>query len=218
MDATEQFRAAIIAGGLNPPDVIEIDGKLHRFPSNGKRGDDAGWYVFYANGIPAGAFGDWRTGLSQTWRADIGRALSPAEEAGCRAKIESAKRERQADEAKLHAEAGTKAVATWKTAQDAGNDHPYLVGKGVTPVPTLREIPVERAAAILGYVPKAKGEALIGRLLVVPVKIGDWLSTLELIDEAGRKSALAGGAKRGGYWAAQPLEGERDSHCSSAKA
>jgi hypothetical protein len=47
----------------------------------------------------------------------------------------------------------------------------------------------------------ARGEALAGRLLVAPVKIGGALSTCELIDEAGRKAALAGGAKRGGYWA-----------------
>jgi putative DNA primase/helicase len=41
--------------------------------------------------------------------------------------------------------------------------------------------------------------------LVVPVKVDGTLSTLELIDETGRKPALYGGAKAGGYWAAQPL-------------
>ena len=46
---------------------------------------------------------------------------------------------------------------------------------------------------------------LAGRLIVAPVKVGARLSTLELIDEAGRKSALAGGQKGGGYWAAQKL-------------
>jgi putative DNA primase/helicase len=38
----EQFRDAIRSAGLEPPDGIEADGNLHRFPSNGKRGDDAG--------------------------------------------------------------------------------------------------------------------------------------------------------------------------------
>jgi putative DNA primase/helicase len=32
----EQFRDAIQSAGLEPPDVIEPDGKLHRFSSNGK--------------------------------------------------------------------------------------------------------------------------------------------------------------------------------------
>ncbi len=62
----EKFRQAIQSAGLTPPDVIEADGKLRRFASSGKRGDDAGWYVLYGDGIPAGIFGDWRTGISQT--------------------------------------------------------------------------------------------------------------------------------------------------------
>ncbi len=75
----EHFRAAIHSAGLNPPEAFEPDGKLHRFASNGKRSDHAGWYVLHDDGIPAGAFGDWRTGASESWRADIGRRLSPQE-------------------------------------------------------------------------------------------------------------------------------------------
>lgn len=75
-EAIAQFRAAIHSTGLHAPEVIKPDGKLHRFASNGNRSDDAGWYVFHDDGIPAGAFGDWRGGLSETWRADIERRLS----------------------------------------------------------------------------------------------------------------------------------------------
>jgi putative DNA primase/helicase len=56
----DQFRDAIQAAGLTPPEVIDADGKLHRFASNGKRGDTAGWYVLHDDGILAGSFGDWR--------------------------------------------------------------------------------------------------------------------------------------------------------------
>ena len=86
-DAIDQFRAAIQSAGLIPPDMIEPDGKLHRFASNGARGDDAGWYALHGDGIPAGSFGDWRSGQSQTWRADIGRTPTPGEEAAHRAKV-----------------------------------------------------------------------------------------------------------------------------------
>lgn len=64
-----QFRAAIEAAGLSAPADIRADGKLHRFATSARPGDDAGWYVLHAEPVPAGAFGDWRSGLSQTWRA-----------------------------------------------------------------------------------------------------------------------------------------------------
>ena len=103
------------------------------------------------------------------------------------------------------AEAAKKAAAIWKKATPASADHHYLSRKHVCPVASLREVDASAAAAILGYSPKSKGEVLSGRLLVVPVKVDDALSTLELIDEAGHKSALYGGVKKGAYWAAQPL-------------
>src|SRR5579864_3046245 len=121
-----------------------------------------------------------------------------------------ARREREAREhaerkAKERKDAAAKALTIWKAATPATTDHPYMVRKHVSPVDALREIAAGQAAAILGYAPKSSGEPLTGSLLVVPVKVGDELSTLELIDINGRKSALAGGAKAGGYWAAQPL-------------
>lgn len=117
----------------------------------------------------------------------------------------------EAKTARDHTEAAKKAAMIWKSASMAKSDHPYLLRKGVSPVTTLREIDVDIAAVILGYSPKAGGDQLIGRLLVVPVKVGDALSTLELIDGDGRKSAIAGGRKAGGYWAAQVLpEGDGD--------
>jgi len=78
-NAHQQFYDAIKATGLTPPDSIQADGKLHRFSSNGKRGGDGGWYTFFGDVVPAGSFGDWRTGLTQSWRADIGRKLTDAE-------------------------------------------------------------------------------------------------------------------------------------------
>jgi len=66
-----QFRSAIEVAGLSAPATIVADGKLHRFATSARSGDDAGWYVLHAGPVPAGAFGDWRTGLSLTWRAGM---------------------------------------------------------------------------------------------------------------------------------------------------
>ena len=98
------------------------------------------------------------------------------------------------------------AEAIWSIAVPTTPDHPYLSRKQVLPVGCIREIDAQRTASILGYAPTCRGEPLEDRLLTIPVKVRDRLSTLELIDGAGRKAALAGrGTEAGGYWAAQPL-------------
>lgn len=128
---------------------------------------------------------------------------------------ERAERQRKAKEreAKEHVviqrerkDTAAKAAAILKAATPAQADHPYLVRKIISPGETLREIDAKAAASILGYQPKSGGEPLTGRLLVVPVKQGDSISTLELIGGDGRKAALAGrGTKAGSYWATERL-------------
>src|SRR5262245_43607851 len=130
----QQFRIAIQEAGMHPPLVIEPDGMLHRFPSNGSRGDDAGWYVLHLDGIiPAGAFGDWRSGVHQKWRADIGRTTLPEEEAAHWARVDANRREREIEEDEHKAEARAKAGVIWHAAGAAPKDHPYLVKKNVRP-------------------------------------------------------------------------------------
>lgn len=87
-------------------------------------------------------------------------------------------------------------------------DHPYLVRKGVKPTSTLRELDAGKLAGLIGYPPKSSGEPLTGRILIAPVKMGNAVSTLEFIDQDGRKCALAGGVKSSGYWATSPLDGK----------
>jgi putative DNA primase/helicase len=177
-EAIEQFRDAIRAAGLNPPDAIHADGKIRRFATNGKPKDDAGWYVYHGDGIPAGSFGDWRTGISESWRADVGRALIPAEEAARRAKVEAMRREREAEETRRHTEAMNKAAAIWKTAQPAAENHPYLTRKNI----------------------KAHGARLHNGTLVIPVREGSELNSLQFIDGDGQKRFLTGGRVGGCYF------------------
>lgn len=143
----------------------------------------------------------------QGWRDDGTYQRPTAEELSERQRMAA---ERAAkDEAEIaheRAETLKNATAIWKAATEARADLPYLSRKRVSSVATLREIDAVAATAILGYQPQSKGERLNGRLLVVPVKVGNQLSTLELIDGDGRKTALAGrGTKAGGYWASGPL-------------
>jgi putative DNA primase/helicase len=179
MNAAEQFRDTIRAAGLNPPDVIHDDGKLHRFAPNGKKRDDAGWYVMHGDGIPAGAFGDWRTGFQTDWRADVGRTLTPAEEAAHRERIAAAKRQREAEEVRRHAQAAALAATTWQAAQPAPADHDYLRRKGIAP----------HGARV----------ADDGRI-IVPVRIAGEFASLQYIASDGAKRFLPGGRVAGGYF------------------
>jgi len=170
-DDIGQFRAAIEAAGLVPPATIVADGKLHRYASNGTRGDDAGWYVMHDDGIPAGAFGDWRTDTSETWRADIGRRLSSDEEAEHRIRVDSMWRAREAEDARRAAAAREKAAAIWQSASVPSTAHPYLLAKAVG-AHGLRE---------------RKG------MLVVPARDSGELHSLQFIGRDGEKRFLTGG-------------------------
>jgi putative DNA primase/helicase len=200
-DIVAQLAAAMQAAGIDPPDEIIADGRLHRFSSNGERGDDAGWYVLHSDGIPAAAFGDWRTGIAETWRADLGRRMTPEEEAEARRRIEKARAEAEAERLQRAERAAALAAAIWKAAKPV-TEHPYLRRKGVAHVITLRAMHVTEFARRAGYMPQARGEPLEGMLLIAPTRGREHNpASLELIDEHGRKSALAGGVKAGGYWA-----------------
>lgn len=177
-DPIDQFREAIHSAGLHPPEAIEADGKLRRFASNGRRGDDAGWYVLHGDGIPAGSFGDWRTGMAQSWRADVGRKLSLAEEVAHRARIEAMRREREAEEARRHTEAAAKATATWKAARPAPADHPYLVAKGIKP----------------------NGARMQDDRLLIPLCADGAVHSLQYIAANGEKKFLPGGRVSGCYF------------------
>jgi putative DNA primase/helicase len=112
-----------------------------------------------------------------------------------------------------HAAVAREAQETWQWARPVGPEHPYLVRKHLEATRSLRELEALELQVLLGYVPASEKQPLMGRVLLVPCWIGEAISTLELIDEHGRKSSLAGGVKRGGYWIAgsTPADGELNS-------
>jgi len=119
--------------GFNPPENIVMDGRIHRFPTNSKRDDDAGWYVAYSDGVPSGKFGDWRSGEEYSFRANIGRQLTMIEELAIKKRMDDAKKEREAELNKKHEQAAVTVQTLWDNCQDADPRHPYLVRKGVKP-------------------------------------------------------------------------------------
>lgn len=180
----EQLIDAIRAAGLEPPDHVVLDGKLHRFRSgtkgSAKAGDKSGWYVAFGDGIPAGRFGCWRMGFESPWRADVGRQLSPAEELAHARRMAEAKALRDAEMERRREVAAATVETIWASAQAASPEHPYLQRKGIG----------VHGARVTGD----------GRLVVPLYGQDGTLCSLQYIDTDGGKLFHPGAEAGGKFW------------------
>ena len=175
------FREAIEQAGLTPPSEILPDGQFHRFASNGDPDDDAGWYKLHSDGLPAGAFGCFRSLATQKWCAKSDQQMTPAERTATRSRIDKIQRQREAAERRLHTDAAAHAQTIWDQAAAAPAEHPYLLAKQVQPH-GLRVDAQNR--------------------LIVPVLIDGAITSLQFIPPDGQdKKFLFGGAVKGGHFA-----------------
>lgn len=109
----------VIQGDINP------DGKIHRF---GPKKEN--WYVFHGDGIPAGAFGSWKTGDSFDWCSKNEIQMTAEETYAYRVRLDAIKAEREAEQKKQREDAAREAEKVWREAQPL-EAHPYLTRKGV---------------------------------------------------------------------------------------
>lgn len=175
-DAVIQFRNAIQEhyGAL---DWLPVpDGGIHRFrvPED-KPGTRNGWYVLFLDGIASGAFGSWKAGASHTWSsrkpADYREAQLFTE------RIEKARQQREAEQARRQIKTADRAGRLWSKAQAADADHPYLARKRIEPH-QLRQA---------------------GDVLLVPLYADGLLMNLQRITPDGSKRFLSGGKVKGCY-------------------
>jgi putative DNA primase/helicase len=131
-DCVEDFRAAAERAGVFLAGELIADGRLHRVHS---RGDSPGsrnaWYVLHSDLQPAGRFGSWKLGLSESWVARAPANLTPAERAENARRMAAAQAGREAEQARAERAACRRAAYIWKDASPADPTHPYLVRKGV---------------------------------------------------------------------------------------
>jgi len=173
-----QAADAMRAAGIEPPPQLHFDGKVHRFSTDKKR-DKSGWYVFFPDGIPAGRFGDWRTGLDVPWRAEAGRELTDADHMAYANRIREAQRARDAERERAQAIAADMVDSIWASCAGADDAHPYLTRKGI----------------------RAHGLRITsdGRLVAPLYDADGSLSSLQYIDHAGGKLYHPGGAVGGRF-------------------
>lgn len=196
----QAFKLAIAAAGLTPPDTLIADGKIHRFAPNGKRGDDAGWYILHLDNIPAGSFGNWREGRTETWCSIERNAQTPEQQKQYATLLKSMQNARhRAKKAEYDAAAATAAVI-WAAATPTGDAaaHGYLVKKGIQAHGARL---IDTAAARV-HCPRLS-PALSGPLLVIPMRnAAGELRSLQFISEAAgdNKRPLSGGEKQGCHY------------------
>jgi putative DNA primase/helicase len=174
------FRQAMRAAGLVTDDEIIADGELHRVHITGDRpGSSNGWYVLHTDNIPAGVFGSWRTGISQTWRANVGRTLTSAELALFEQRMEKAREESTIEKKKQHAEGQRVANFIWQKAAPPCLSHNYLQRKRIRPDEGIRQWQ--------------------GKLVIPLVDASGLLHGLQKIAPDGQKRFTVGTAKQGHF-------------------
>lgn len=173
------FMQAIRDAGIEPPSTILADGTLHRFHVAGdKAGSKNGWYVLLNNGVTAGAFGSWKLEISESWSSKEYTSLTPEERSRIAAQMERIRKQREAEQARMHAECRIKSKNLWANAHDVDINHPYLVAKGV----------------------KAVGIKQIKDLLVIPVRsYTGTLHGLQFIGPDGTKKFKTGTFPTGNF-------------------
>lgn len=179
--AVDDFAAAIAAAGLGQPEIIP-DGKLHRFSTPDDRtGRRSGWYLLHLDGCPAGAYGSWKRGCTETWCAKGREQMTSRERTDVQALIASAKRQQHIERAQQWQRAAARAAVIWELATPADPLHPYLLKKDIQP----------------------HGIRQQGVGLIVPVFGDGQLASVQTIYPDGTKRFLAGGRAAGGCY---PIE------------
>ncbi|MBI2379222.1 MAG: DUF927 domain-containing protein [Gammaproteobacteria bacterium] len=171
------FRSALAQAGLVYGGEITADGQIHRIQVDGDRDKDS-WYVLHLDDLPAGAFGCWKRGISETWCAKPLNTLSNADRARYTSRLGTLQAARAQEEAERHAKARHSAERRWAIAQPAPVTHPYLVRKRIP----------------------AHGARLEGENLLVPIRNADGeLTSLQAIAPDGTKRFHPGGEVKACY-------------------
>ncbi len=188
----EVFKNALDQARLSTKESIISDSKIHRFHIEGdKKQSKNGWYVLYADTIPAGAFGCWKRGINQTWCYRNLRTLSQSEKKKFQKQMLEAKKQHEAETKKRQAEAANKARYIYKKAEPTKDTHPYLVKKSVSAHEHMNA-------------------TKDGALLIPLMDIEGNIHSLQFIDSDGNKRFLGGGRIKGCFFG---ISGDTDSLC-----
>ena len=174
MNIELDFQNAMRVAGIPTEAPIFADGELHRVHVEGdKPGSKNSWYVLHPGDHPAGAFGYWNKGISQTWRANnssSNTAFNPLH----RELIEAQRKARAMEQERGYTAAAERARKILHAATIDASEHPYVKRKNIRPFGVNQNR---------------------DDILVIPIydaRTG-LLQSIQFIDEDGQKRMLPGG-------------------------
>jgi phage/plasmid primase-like uncharacterized protein len=180
IDVIQQFKKAISENGLTPPEVILTGSKFHHFSTNGKKGDTSGWYRLHLDGIPAGSFGCYRSGIIKTWCSKSRNEMTPDEWTSHVSVLESMAKQKEEDAQIKASRASIEAQERWGKAKPADDNHPYLLAKSVK-----------------SFGLKVENDNLLLKIFNLSDKT---ITSLQTISPIGEKRFMKDGIKRGGIF------------------
>lgn len=175
-DPVELFIKAIQQRTGGAPSLEEITpGKMIRFATSDRRGDESGWCKLFEDG-EGGIFGCWRQDISETWQ--VRQPRTPEEKASFQLRVKQAREESSRLLEQERTACREKSAEMWGTASEP-SDHPYLIAKGIQP----------------------NGARQVDNMLLVPVwDIDGTLHGLQRIFPDGDKKFLLSTAKKGHFF------------------
>jgi putative DNA primase/helicase len=180
LEAIHELLRAMELEGVKPVEPIAnrlMSGELIRFRCDGDgKGRQNGWAIVYLDERPAGAFGNYRLGLSRKWKSGDDTQLSPEERVRLRREWAEAKQRRTDERERCENEAAVEALEMWGRASPASDAHPYATKKRLDPA-QLRQ--------------------LDGKLLIPMLDASGKLWNLQRIAGDGQKRFLRGGRTEG---------------------
>jgi len=168
-----QFRSAMCARGIIPPQHIIADGALHRCDVEGKPGKkDAAYALYLDGGLPVGGFENLRDGQGwQNWLSDNVRVLSKDENRQFLERMNVMFAQNMTQIAKIKRTEISAAQYMYARGRRGSRWHPYVVNKGIRPY-IARSMPIDEANSICTDILSWTGgiSGLSGNLLLIPLR------------------------------------------------
>lgn len=186
-DPRAAFLDELRAAGFTPPKLLTL-GKLMRFADPyDKKGKESGWAIYHeftnndsGKVIGVGNYGSWHGFPEKViWSSKSVNGLTSAEKAEYNRQVEAARVLRDEEQRVLQAQAAQKAFEIWQGSPDVTAAHEYLTRKMVVPFAGIK---------------LSRGD------IVIPVCVGEEITSLQFIKPNGEKKFLPHGRLKGCYY------------------